>query len=59
MNHSAKELLDASDRLARSCNRMHFAEPVAFVYNPLIYAREAKKIFLQKYAKPITVIFLG
>ena len=59
MNKTADLLMEASDRLARSCARMKFSAPVTHVYNPLKYAREAKEIFLQKYASPSRIIFLG
>lgn len=59
MDQIATQLMEASDRLARSCSRMRFQNPVTHVYNPLVYAREAKKLFLERYASPSRIIFLG
>ncbi len=55
-----KKLLDAAETLSREVNRLTFSEPVAYVYNPLDYAREPHSLYLKKYgATKKEVVFLG
>ena len=53
-------LLTASRRLGRDAGALHFGQPVSFVYNPLVYARECHEAYLARYAAgPKRVVFLG
>lgn len=54
-----KELLSASDLLAEAVDRLDFSPPVAAIYNPLRYAREPLKQYLQKWAHRSSVLWLG
>jgi single-strand selective monofunctional uracil DNA glycosylase len=42
-------LIIAAKRLRDAVAEMRFAEPVAHVYNPLIYAWRAHEIYLRRY----------
>ena len=53
-------LIDISRRLGREVDRMHFADPVAYVYNPLKYAAETHEAYLQKFGrKKGRIVMLG
>ena len=53
-------LLQVSRALCRRVDRLTFAPPVAFVYNPLSYAHALHEQYLVRYgAAPKTVLFLG
>lgn len=53
-------LIEAAERLSRQVSRLTFSAPVAYVYNPLDYARQAHALYLGKYGSPKKkVIFLG
>ena len=57
---SAEALIHAAARLARDVGRLTFAEPIHHVYNPLDYAWEAHRLYLQKFgAGAKRVLFLG
>lgn len=46
--------------LARSCGRLRFDPPVAFVYNPLLYAGAAHRQYLERYCrKGAQVLLVG
>ena len=46
--------------LAREVDCLHFAQPTACVYNPLVYARRSHEAYLKAYAKPgVTALLLG
>lgn len=52
--------LDAAKILGTSVNRMRFGPPVRYVYNPLHYAWEAHRRYIEFFAQaPRRVIFLG
>jgi single-strand selective monofunctional uracil DNA glycosylase len=54
------ELIRALRRLAREADRLRFAPPVAFVYNPLLYAREPAERYVTLFAAGRKdVVFLG
>ncbi len=56
----ARALVAASRRLARRAARLSFAPPVAFVYNPLAYARAGHERYLLRYgAPPKEALFVG
>lgn len=56
----SQQLMDASDRLCEQVDRLSFASPVAYVYNPLRYAREAVEEYILRYARARRdVFFLG
>lgn len=49
-----------TDRLIRDLSELAFADPVAFVYNPLTYARAPYDLYLRQYGrKPVEVVLLG
>ncbi|MCB9899267.1 MAG: single-stranded DNA-binding protein [Planctomycetes bacterium] len=53
-------LVRISRALSRECSALHFAPPVAFVYNPLEYAREVHEAYLRRFATvPCEVLLLG
>lgn len=56
---TAEKLGKAADRLAAACGRLRFAPPVTHVYNPLVYAREPFGRYLERFARPCRVLFLG
>jgi len=54
------ELVAAARDLAAQANALRFAEPVAYVYNPLIYAWKAHEMYLRRFgASRKEVVFLG
>jgi single-strand selective monofunctional uracil DNA glycosylase len=56
----AAALIAASRSLARKAEALRFAEPVAWVYNPLIYAREPAEAYLTRCGQgPKRVLFVG
>jgi single-strand selective monofunctional uracil DNA glycosylase len=49
-----------TDRLVRRLRRLKFADPVAYVYDPLEYARASYDEYLRRYARPgCEAVFLG
>ncbi len=48
---AVNDLIAASRRLARDAGRLRFAPPVAYVYNPLVYAREPAELYVSRYAR--------
>lgn len=42
-------LAAVSRRLARRAGRLRFAEPTAYVYNPLVYARASHELYLDRF----------
>ena len=55
-----RALQNATRRLRRDVAELHFADPVACVYNPLDYAARPYAAYLRQYAcQPKHVIFLG
>lgn len=46
-----RRILAAADTLSRECAGMRFAAPVAFVYNPLEYAREGYAAYVSRYGR--------
>ena len=53
-------LIDIAAQLAEDVERLAFAEPVAFVYNPLHYAWELHRLFLSRYGQGHKeVLYLG
>ena len=61
MKKNTAELLVAATReLSAAVDALRFSEPVAFVYNPLDYARETHEAFLRRYGNGRKrVVFLG
>ncbi len=56
----AVDPLTASRALAREVDALSFADPVAFTYNPLLYAQEPHENYLRKWALPqAQVLLLG
>lgn len=54
------ELIRATDRLVRDVGKLRFGPPVAYVYNPLEYARASYICYLQRYgSRPRDVVMLG
>jgi single-strand selective monofunctional uracil DNA glycosylase len=55
-----RELVTVVRRLARRVDELEFRAPVAWVYNPLDYARAATEAYLLRYAKPeVDALWLG
>src|SRR5277367_2608657 len=53
-------LVKAARDLAAQADRLRFAAPVSFVYNPLVYAWNAHEMYLRRFgATPKAVVFLG
>jgi len=53
-------LVDATRRLAREADPLHFDQPITHVYNPLNYAWDVHRAYLQRFgAAPKRVVFLG
>ena len=56
----SRELIQATRELSKNVDALHFAEPTAYVYNPLEYAWKAHEIYLEKWGSgQKKVIFLG
>lgn len=54
------QLIAAAQRLRESVDQLHFAPPVAFVYNPLAYAWPMHEDYLRRYGDGRKkIIFLG
>jgi len=52
--------LETARTLAHAAAQLHFAPPVAHVYNPLLYAANAHRQYLERYCRPeADVILLG
>ncbi|MEM9592984.1 MAG: single-stranded DNA-binding protein [Acidobacteriota bacterium] len=45
------ELIDIADALCRDLEGLTFSPPVTHVYNPLVYAREPQRIYLERYGR--------
>jgi single-strand selective monofunctional uracil DNA glycosylase len=57
---SKKKIIDLSLELSNEVSQLKFSKPVTHVYNPLEYAWNSHKKFLNLYSKPSKkVIFLG
>src|SRR6185436_19075361 len=53
-------LIEISRRLAGEVDAISFAPPVAYVYNPLVYARAPHELYLERYGRaPKEVVFVG
>jgi single-strand selective monofunctional uracil DNA glycosylase len=58
--NTADKLISATRQLARELDALKFPEPVAYVYNPLIYAWKSHAEYMRRYAaRPRRVLFLG
>ena len=58
-NKISDELIKAAARLRDEVDRLKFKPPVTHVYNPLRYAWAGHELYLQKFATPPRVMFLG
>jgi single-strand selective monofunctional uracil DNA glycosylase len=57
---ASEQLIAASRRLSKLVDRLTFAPPVEYVYNPLQYAWEPHRIYLEKFGgRTKRVVFLG
>src|SRR5712675_1626393 len=57
---TSARLIRAARRLCAAVGELTFSAPVAFVYNPLLYAWAPHEAYLQKFGYgPKRVIFLG
>ncbi len=56
-----ERLIHITDELARAVDSLSFQDPVAYVYNPLVYARAPHRLYLEKYAvgPPGRTLLLG
>jgi single-strand selective monofunctional uracil DNA glycosylase len=60
MLDASKRILTSARKLGRDLDTLKFAAPVAFTYNPLVYAWEAHAEYVRRYgAKAKRVLFLG
>src|SRR5210317_1498627 len=54
------DAVEITDRLCREVEALRFSAPVAYVYNPLRYAREPYLQYWERYGRgPKEVVFLG
>jgi len=54
------DMLQIADNLAEELEELKFSLPVSYVYNPLIYARAAHTLYIERYGKgPKEVVFIG
>ena len=44
-------LVDITKQLAHDANDLSFSEPVAYVYNPLVYAWKSHRLYLEKFGE--------
>lgn len=57
---TAESLIDVSRALCKRVGQLAFAEPVAYVYNPLDYARTLHETYLARFGQaPKEVVLLG
>ena len=60
MNSTSTALLDATQALCTALAPLRFSPPVTHVYNPLLYAEDNHRAYVERYAKtPKRVVFLG
>ena len=60
MNTKLSPLLEIYDRLSARLGQLHFAPPVACVYDPLTYARAPHRLYLERFGvAPDRILFLG
>lgn len=53
-------LIDITDELIEELASLNFGPPVTYVYNPLVYAREAYDVYLSRYAaRPKEIVLVG
>lgn len=56
----ADEVLAAAEELSNAMEQLSFAPPVAFTYNPLVYARAGHEAYIRRFAATTKkVLFLG
>lgn len=54
------ELVEIYEQLAQELEALCFSSPVAYVYNPLLYARNPHELYLQRFGRPPKeAVFLG
>lgn len=59
-SRSSEDLLTAARTLGEAVDRLRFAAPVAYVYNPLAYAWPVHEAYLARFGRgPKRVVFLG
>ena len=46
----ADEVLAAADELSNAMEQLSFAPPVAFTYNPLVYAHAGHEVYIRRFA---------
>jgi single-strand selective monofunctional uracil DNA glycosylase len=57
---TSSALIESARRLGAAVDRLNFAPPVAYIYNPLNYAWKAHEIYLRRYGHDRKrVVFLG
>jgi single-strand selective monofunctional uracil DNA glycosylase len=60
MNHPTNALVELARELAEVVDDLSFSSPVAYVYNPLNYARRPYEIYLNRYGRgKKQVLFVG
>lgn len=58
-NKCREELIRAAARLCEAAGKLRFGPPVTHVYNPLDYAWEPHRAYLEKFGSRKEVVFLG
>lgn len=54
------EFLRLEDELCADLMSLTFDDPIKYVYNPLIYARETHQLYVTRYLSPtVKTLFLG
>ncbi len=60
MDSTSAQLIRAAKKLGAEADRLKFAPPVAYIYNPLSYAWKGHELYLERYGNSLKkVIFLG
>lgn len=60
MNHAhSRKLIEAASRLSDAVDPLTFSDPITHTYNPLDYAWDAHKAYLQRAGSDVKVLFLG
>ena len=52
-------LSEITDRIIRDLKPLRFKSPVAYVYNPLEYARKPYDIYIRRFGGPREIVLIG
>lgn len=60
MNHAhSRKLIEAASDLSNAVDLLTFSDPITHTYNPLNYAWQAHKAYLERVGSNVQVLFLG